>query len=55
MGIAPDHPIADTARFVLQAFPRGARVEVDEMLHLAADAVESVLTDGVDTAMQKYN
>lgn len=55
MGIAPDHPVADTARYVLQPFPRGARVEVDEMLHLAADAVESVLTDGVERAMQKYN
>jgi peptidyl-tRNA hydrolase, PTH1 family len=55
MGIAPDHPIQDTARFVLQPFPRGAREEVDNMLWGAADAVESVLTDGVERAMAKYN
>jgi peptidyl-tRNA hydrolase, PTH1 family len=55
MGIAPDHPLADAKRFVLQAFPRGARKEVDEMLHVAADAVESVLTDGLERAMQRFN
>ena len=55
MGIAPDHPIQDTARFVLQSFPRGARAEVDEMLHRAADAIEAVLGDGIDRAMSQYN
>jgi len=55
MGIAPDHPIADTARFVLQTFPRGAREEVERMLWSAADAVETILTDGVERAMAKYN
>jgi peptidyl-tRNA hydrolase, PTH1 family len=55
MGIAPDHPVQDTARFVLQAFPRGAREEVESMLWNAADAVESVLTDGVERAMAQFN
>jgi PTH1 family peptidyl-tRNA hydrolase len=55
MGIAPDHPVQDTARFVLQPFPRGAREEVETMLWAAADAVESVLTDGLERAMAKYN
>jgi PTH1 family peptidyl-tRNA hydrolase len=55
MGIAPDHPVDDTARFVLQPFPRGAREEVDAMIAGAADAVESILTDGVERAMAKFN
>jgi len=55
MGIAPDHPVADMARFVLQPFPRAAREDVDKMLWTAADAVEAILLDGVEAAMQRYN
>jgi PTH1 family peptidyl-tRNA hydrolase len=55
MGIAPDHPVGDMARFVLQPFPRAAREDVDKMIWNAADAVETVLVEGVDAAMRKYN
>ena len=55
MGIAPDHPIQDTARFVLQPFPRGAREELDRMLWRAADAVEAILSEGIDRAMALFN
>jgi PTH1 family peptidyl-tRNA hydrolase len=55
MGIAPDHPVGDMARFVLQPFPRAAREDVDKMLWTAADAVETILVEGVDAAMQRYN
>ena len=55
LGIAPDHPIEDMARFVLQPFPRAAREAVDSMLWTAADAVETLLTEGPETAMQRFN
>lgn len=55
LGIAPDHPVQDMARFVLQPIPRSAREEVDRMLWTAADAVESFLIDGIDRAMGKFN
>ena len=55
MGIAPDHPVDDLARFVLQPFPRAAHDEVDKMLWTAADAVESILVEGVEAAMQRFN
>ena len=55
MGIAPDHPVGDMARFVLQPFPRAAREDVDRMIWTAADAVEAILVEGVDAAMQKFN
>ncbi|HQR39597.1 MAG TPA: aminoacyl-tRNA hydrolase [Blastocatellia bacterium] len=55
LGIAPDHPIEDMARFVLQPFPRAAREQVDRMLWTAADAVETILTEGADAAMQRFN
>jgi len=55
MGIAPDHPVDDMARFVLQPFPRAAREDVDRMLWTAADAVETLLVSGAETAMQRFN
>jgi PTH1 family peptidyl-tRNA hydrolase len=55
MGIAPDPQVGDLARFVLQPFPRAAREDVEKMLWTAADAVETILVEGVGAAMQKYN
>lgn len=55
LGIAPDHPVGDLARYVLQPFPRAAREDVDKMLWTAADAVEAVISDGIDAAMQRFN
>ena len=55
MGIAPEHPVGDMARFVLQPFPRAQREDVDKMLWTAADAVELLLTEGAEAAMQRFN
>lgn len=55
LGIAPDHPVADLARFVLQPIPRAARKDVDTMLWTAADAVESILVEGVERTMARFN
>lgn len=55
LGIAPDHPIADSADFVLQEFPKKERDALAEMVTRAADAVEAVLTTGIADAMSKYN
>ena len=38
-----------------QPFPRAAREDVEKMLWTAADAVETILVEGVGAAMQKYN
>lgn len=55
LGIAPDHPIGDAAEFVLSEFPKKDRQALAEMVALAADAVEVILTKGVAEAMSKYN
>jgi peptidyl-tRNA hydrolase, PTH1 family len=55
LGIAPDHPIADTADFVLSEIPRKDREALATMTARAADAVESILTNGIAEAMSKYN
>jgi PTH1 family peptidyl-tRNA hydrolase len=55
IGIQPEHPVADTKRFVLDQFPRTAREKVDEILERSANAVHAVLRDGVMKAMAEYN
>jgi PTH1 family peptidyl-tRNA hydrolase len=55
MGVKPDHPVADLSSFVLSPIPRRERALLDEMLDRAADAVETILTDGVERAMARYN
>lgn len=55
LGIAPDHPIADAADFVLSEFPKKDRDELAHVVARAADAIEAILTTGVANAMSKYN
>ena len=45
----------DLADHVLSRFSDSERKAVDEAVLLAADAVEKILTDGVDAAMNEYN
>jgi PTH1 family peptidyl-tRNA hydrolase len=55
IGIQPDHPLADTKRFVLSAFSRTEQDVLDEILERAAEALRSVLKDGIRKAMSLYN
>jgi PTH1 family peptidyl-tRNA hydrolase len=55
IGIRPEHPVSDTARFVLEEFPKGQRPEVEKVLERSADALRAVLRDGVERAMAQYN
>jgi PTH1 family peptidyl-tRNA hydrolase len=55
LGIAPDHPVNDSADFVLSEFPKKDRDALAQMVAMAADAVEAVLTTDVAKAMSKYN
>ena len=55
IGIRPEHPVSDTARFVLEDFPRGQRAEVEKILERSADALRAVIRDGIDRAMSEYN
>jgi PTH1 family peptidyl-tRNA hydrolase len=43
------------ANHVLGKFGKRDRTEVDVTLELAADAVEAILADGIDTAMNRFN
>ena len=55
VGIRPEHPVADTAAFVLERFPKAQRGEVEKVLERASEALRAVLRDGIDKAMTQYN
>jgi len=55
MGVKPDHPVSDLTSFVLAKIPRRDREALEDVLDRAADAVEVVLGEGVERAMQRFN
>jgi peptidyl-tRNA hydrolase, PTH1 family len=55
IGIQPEHPVNDAKKFVLDPFPKSVRSKLTEVLDLSAEAVRSVLKDGVLKAMSEYN
>jgi peptidyl-tRNA hydrolase, PTH1 family len=55
IGIQPDHPINDSKRFVLDVIPRAARAEVERVLKRGAEALATILKDGVRQAMTEFN
>jgi PTH1 family peptidyl-tRNA hydrolase len=55
VGIRPEHPVSDTAGFVLENFPKAQRPEVEKVLERCADALRAVIRDGIDRAMSQYN
>ncbi|HXJ04551.1 MAG TPA: aminoacyl-tRNA hydrolase [Candidatus Acidoferrum sp.] len=55
LGCGPDHPLSSRKEFVLRPM-RKAELEVAaEMVGEAGDAVEMLLTNGIDAAMNKFN
>ena len=55
IGIQPEHPVSDARDFVLSKIPRGARPAVQETLTRSAEALRTVLRDGIAKAMSLYN
>jgi peptidyl-tRNA hydrolase, PTH1 family len=55
MGIHPGRPIGSGADFVLAPIKRSQREELDGFVGLAADAVRSIIAEGVAKAMTNFN
>lgn len=55
IGIQPEHPVRDASRFVLENFAKGDAETLEKVLTEAANAVETIVKDGVDAAMGKFN
>ncbi len=55
IGIGPDHEIRDAANFVLDRFTKAESETLDKILDESADAVRSIIYDGAEDAMARFN
>ncbi len=55
IGIQPEHALTNTKNFVLENFSKTEFAELENILEKSADAVFSVITDGVEKAMARFN
>ncbi len=55
IGVGPVAPGVAHADFVLGVFPRYQRKLIPEVVQRSADCAESVLSEGVETAMNRFN
>ncbi len=55
LGIGPDYPVGDGAKYVLSQFKRAQYPVVDQVLDSAAEAVKVILAEGVQAAMNRFN
>ena len=55
MGVGPDYPVDDGARYVLSQFKKSQYPLVDQVLDSAAEAVGVILGEGIGAAMNRFN
>jgi len=55
LGCGPDHPLSSRKEYVLRPMKKAELEVAAEMIADAADAVELLLTKGIEAAMAKYN
>jgi len=55
MGIHPGHRLSSGADFVLAPVKRSQKQELEEFVDYSADAVRSIIAEGVEKAMTRYN
>ncbi len=55
LGCGPDHPLSSRKEYVLRPMKKAELEIAAEMIGEAGDAVEMILTQGLDAAMTKYN
>ena len=55
MGVGPDHPAGDGAKYVLSQFKKSQYPAIDQVLDTASDAVKIILAEGVQAAMNRFN
>jgi peptidyl-tRNA hydrolase, PTH1 family len=55
VGIRPDHKIVDAADYVLAPLERELKVDEEEIVSYTANAIESIVAEGANKAMTKFN
>jgi PTH1 family peptidyl-tRNA hydrolase len=55
LGCGPDHPLRGRKEYVLRPMKKAELELAGEMIGLAGDAVEAILREGIDAAMNRFN
>ena len=55
IGIQPEHPVRDTAKFVLENFSKAEAGSLDDILKTSVAAIRSVVLDGLERSMSFAN
>jgi PTH1 family peptidyl-tRNA hydrolase len=55
MGVHPGHPVSSGADYLLSRFTRQQTEELDAFVDLAADAAESIIAEGAEKSMARFN
>jgi PTH1 family peptidyl-tRNA hydrolase len=55
IGIQPDHPIANAMNWVLVNFSKSDSETLEKILETSADAIRTILSEGVERAMARFN
>jgi PTH1 family peptidyl-tRNA hydrolase len=55
LGCAPEHEVSSRKEYVLRPMRKAELESASEMISEAADAVEMILAQGIDAAMNKFN
>jgi len=55
LGIHPGHPLASGKDYLLSPFKRSLNKELEQLVADGADAVVSIITEGVEKAMTRFN
>jgi PTH1 family peptidyl-tRNA hydrolase len=55
LGIHPGHPLSSGIDYLLSPFKRSLHKELEQLVADGADAVVSIIAEGVEKAMTKFN
>ena len=55
LGVHPGHPLKSGSDYLLAPFSRSQKKELDGFIDFAADAVESIIAEGVEKSMTRFN
>jgi len=55
LGVNPGHKIVDGAEYLLAPIKRSQQKETEELIGRGADAVASIIAEGVEKSMTKFN
>jgi PTH1 family peptidyl-tRNA hydrolase len=55
LGVHPGHPLSSGADYLLSGFTRQQKETLDAFIDHAADATESIIAEGVELSMTRFN